>query len=134
MVNSWNPAIIGEELEKVKAVTSAGIEANAEAIEALGTYSTDEVETGMLYGNKPMYRKLFVVDPLPNNTTTSFNHGIDNLGDVIIINAVAQVGSKPGRNLTVLYNSVQISVQTSTDLSDASGIVFIEYTKTPPTP
>ena len=131
MVNTWNPAIIGEELEKVKAASSAGIEANAEAIEALGAYSTTEVDTGMKYGNDNIYRKIFVIEHLPNNTTAVIQHGISGISSIIDLRCVMQNSEAySARLLSGVYcSATEIRVVTSSDLSSNSGLVIIEYTK-----
>ena len=145
MTDSTNPRVMADNIKMLAASSGSQAadistlqttaETQGDAIKALGSYSATEVDTGMKYGDKTIYRKIFVVDPLPNNTTESFNHGIENLGDVLSIGGVSQVASKPGRNISVLFNVAQISVQTSTDLSDTRGIITIEYTKfAAPTP
>ena len=139
MVNTWNAAIIGEELEKVKATTSAGIEANAEAIEALGYYSTDEVNTGKKLGDDDIYRKIFNIEALPNNETVSVPHGVTNLGQVVELRGIA-TGSSGGfpfdyRNICYLgFTDVNIGITSSSNFSTYKGLVIFEYTKTPPTP
>ena len=135
MTNSWNPAIIGEELEKVK--TSAG--KSAKAIEALQTFDDAETDTGMKWiDGKNIYRKVFTVAAFPNSTSTTFAHGITNLGSVTSLYGVAFLdpGVAAGKmfvgsgNPSVLYAVNNITLTTTSDMSGQSGFVVIEYTKT----
>ena len=154
MVNKWNPAIIGEELEALKASTSAGIKANADdiealeteaealedKIEALGSYSTTEFDTGKKWiDNSPIYSKTFYIESLPNSTSTSFTHGITNLGIIVGWQGFAQVGTNvsgrpiPSSNtLLCTVTNTEIRIITTSDLSAQSGYITMEYTKIVP--
>lgn len=46
-------------------------------------YSTEETVVGVWTNGKPIYRKVFVVGSLPNNTTTIISHGIENAEEYI---------------------------------------------------
>ena len=76
------------------------------------------------------------MENLPDNTTTSFAHGIENLGIVLFFNGVCQYSTvNDGRPLpyagspVIRYNLTNITVQAQSDLSGSAGVITIEYTK-----
>ena len=144
MTDSTNPRVMADnirELSDKQIVEAAEIVALQGDIEALGSYLTDEVDTGKKYGNNPIYRKVFDIQALPNNTTESFDHGVSNLGTVISLTGVMQYSAgftgRPipsGTNPSIFYNTTKIILTTSSDFSGNSAIIVFEYTKYTPTP
>ena len=145
MTDSTNPRIIADNIKTLNARslgTEAEIETISDAIEALGSYSTTEENTGKKWiDNSDIYRKVFYIESLPNATTVSLNHGITNLKDVFKLEAVAQATvGKSGlpfpyaTTLLVRYTATEIAITASGDSSDQSAYITIEYTKTTPTP
>ena len=137
MTDSTNPRVMADNIRKLDARTNE-IDARSleteSGLEAIGTYSTTEVETGMTYKGDPIFRKIFEIDNLPNNTTLTIAHGVTNLGKVIELRAIAQ-GESSGfpidyRNQASLtFSTTQIGLTAFTDFSEFAGRVFFEYTK-----
>ena len=136
MLNSWNAAIIGEELEALKGIVGD----QAAEISALQSYTATETATGETFLGSPVYRKVFTITAFPNNTTTLFDHGVTNLGTVLDLYGTAVDGDGNGitveyRNTLYLrYTPTQIGMASTSDYSGYSGYIIMEYTKTPPTP
>ena len=124
-----------EDLQDDLGTLQTTVGTQGDAIEALGTYSTDEVDTGMLLGEDKIYRKVFMIEHMPNATTTDIPHGITNLGIVVRLYGVVQAGDSEGymfpyyNTRLVRYTSTLLKVQATTDLSDRSAVVIMEYTK-----
>ena len=119
--------------------TTVGAQGNA--IGALQTFSTDEVDTGMKWiDDSNIYRKVIPVETFPNNTTQNVQHGIDNLGVVTCIYGIMLLrpGVMPGRMFVgagspqLTYSSTVVTIGTSSDMSSESGFIIMEYTKTAP--
>ena len=139
MIDSTNPRVMADNIRGL----SNSQATQGEKIEALGTYSTDEINTGMKLGNDDIFRKIFEVE-LPNNTTKTFAHGISNLNKVIRFEGFVQYApGVSGRQIatatsgfnSISYTASNIAMTTNTDLSGVTGIIIIEYTKSAaPTP
>ena len=145
MVDSTNPRVIADNIKELSVGNQANagaIEANAEAIEALGAYSTDEIDTGMTWKGSKIFRKIFENVELPNSTTKAVAHGVSDLGVCTNLYAVIQAisGVYNGRLIgtpgagTIVYSSTNIEIVTSTDLSAYSANIIFEYTKASPEP
>ena len=136
MIDSTNPRVMAD---NIKRLSGKAIAQGAE-LEALGSYSTTEVDTGMKYGDDTIYRKVFIVESLPNNEQLLVPHGVTNLGQVITLRAIATgVGSGfpiDYRNLAYLsFTSTNIILTTVADYSGQKGLIVFEYTKSAvPTP
>lgn len=49
-----------------------------------GNYSTNEINTGMLWiDEKPIYRKVISIGSLPSNTSITINHNISNIKNIV---------------------------------------------------
>ena len=109
------------------------------------TYSTDEVKTNKKWiGGKPIYRKVFEIGSLPNDTTISIPHGIKNL-DTFTDKRASWYDSIDDRwnfdyrkdsDTVIIYfnpNNTNLYIRaTGTDWSARTSkcIVTLEYTKT----
>ena len=145
MTDSTNPRVMADNIKKLvvgNLSQDAEIEALDDKIEALGSYSATEINTGMTLGNAVIYRKVFSLEGLPNATTDTIPHGISGIDKVINLYGVAQkTASYQGRMipysnlLGVQYDANNIYVTSSVDRSDVPAIIVIEYTKAvTPTP
>lgn len=110
------------------------------------TYSTDETFTGKYWINgKKIYRKIINFGALPNSTTKSVAHGISNLDEVLLLNAIAKSGTSyktipdvistnAAQYLTgqikISISSGNIVIYTESNQSSFSAYITIEYTKT----
>lgn len=102
------------------------------------TYSTSEKTIGTWINGKTIYRKAFYVPSFPNNTTSSFSHGLSNV-DFTRIYGIAtdgstvwvdpNAGSASGR-MAITTNTSNIFLYANTDRSSLYGYVILEYTKT----
>lgn len=106
-------------------------------------FSTDEVKTNDVWiDGKPIYRKVFSVSALPNNTTMSIAHGISNMGEVVHIYGTAHYAADKiyislpsadpdGANyaIAIKVKLSNILIVTKSNKSDLSGKIVIEYTK-----
>lgn len=146
MIDSTNPRVMADNIKELSALSGSQasdisalqttVTAQGNAIGALGSYSTDEVDTGMKYGDKTIYRKIFEIESMPNNTSVQIPHGIENLDVCMHLYGIMQTtqgqAGQPipyGNGLLLRYNWTVIVIQTSSDFSGNSGIVVIEYTK-----
>jgi len=105
-------------------------------------FSTEERVIGTWIDGKPIYQKTIDFGGLPNNTTKTVNHGVDNLKRIIDIFGYCYSGTdgwtisliRPGfgaYDIAVAANSTVFYVQTVSDLSNYSECyVTIQYTKT----
>lgn len=110
------------------------------------SYSTSEVKTNKTWiDGKPIYRKTINFGALPNATTKSVAHGISNLDEVILLNAIAKSGNSyktipdvistndvqyMGQQIKISISSGNVVIYTETNQSSYSTYVTIEYTKT----
>ena len=115
-------------------------------VTSANTYSTTEQVIGKWINNKPLYRKVVDFGQLPNATTKSVAHNINNLDFIVNAWAVAkridngdityfpinQARADTYENSIGLYLSQNnISIQTGIDRSNTNiTYVVIEYTKT----
>lgn len=138
MTDSTNPRVMADNIREL----SGNQAAQGAKLEALGSYSATEVNTGMKYGDDDIYRKCIAIEALPNNTTVNIPHGITNLGTVIDFRGIALATPDfPGRILptgvvpTLRYTATNVTIQSNTDLSAVPGLIVLEYTKSAaPTP
>lgn len=110
------------------------------------TYSTNEIKTNKVWiDGKPIYRKVYEISSLPNNTTTSFQTNISN-GNLIAYEAFGKLSSSDTNitkfpytspyagtgnvALAVSNDASKITITTFTDRSTGSAYVILEYTKT----
>ena len=119
------------------------INENNSQITNLNTYSTTEQIIGTWIDNKPIYRKCFYINSLPNASTLITDYSIDNLGWVIDVYGTARNrtnyqnmfpinNSRPiSTNSTVgAYYDQSIKIETNTDRSGFEAYIIVEYTKT----
>lgn len=123
MVNSWNPAIISEDIEKLKIANKAN-----------NTFSSDESPTGEFWiDGKPIYRKV-IITTLPADITDgtyktySVNvTGIDTLLEMsgIITSGVSRY-EVPYVSATGYFAKVQYNTSTEKLVVAANGNSFSE--------
>ena len=140
MVDSTNPRIMADNIKEL----NAGTQANAKVIEALGTYSLTEVDTGKKWiDGSVIYRKIFIVDDPTIGELANVAHGISNLGIVIDCHGVAQAATGiSGKNmpysstLLLTFNATNIEYNIGVSQSAVKKLIlFFEYTKVAaPTP
>lgn len=114
-----------------------GLDGVAEAAEEENTYSTDERIVGKWIDGSDVYEKVVDLGNLPNATSKSVNHGIENLDKVISMVGVAQSGTSsrtlpypsPSSPVYTSVLSTAVSILTVTDVSDYKGFMIIRYTK-----
>ena len=134
MIDSTNPRILADNIRALSG--EAGSQASD--ILALQTYDDEETDTGMKWiDGSTIYRKVFVINSLPNNETLTINHGVTNLG--VVTNFYAIQNQSEGVNgrasnygstyLLARFTSSNVLVQSTSDLSASSGFVLMEYTK-----
>ena len=109
-----------------------------EAIEE--KYSTSEEVVAIWIDNKPIYRKVIDFGALPNNTSKSVTHGINNLSQVISLTGFAGSSINNGGipiphavdNYPVFMwiDDTDVFVQTTSDRTGyTKTYIIIEYTK-----
>lgn len=104
-------------------------------------YSTNEVKTNKTWiDGKPIYRKVLVINNLPNNTSTSYAHSISNIDLIYIEKAFWSLsdgacGPIPqyvaSSEVTSVYvNKTNVVITANVNYSTRKGYVVLEYTKT----
>lgn len=101
------------------------------------SYSTEEVKTGGTWiDGKPIYRKVVDVGTLPNATSKSVLHNIQNLNKILEAKLVANDSTNSivcnfgGTAMAVYIDAANIITKTDNNFTGYSGYVIIEYTKT----
>ena len=107
-------------------------------------YSTSETNTGTKWINGAIiYKKTISLGSLPNNTTKTVSHGINNLVTLVKLEGAASdnnifsatqiplpfVTNNDANQIYITINSTDITVGTATDRSSLSGYVTLYYTK-----
>src|SRR5690606_42138115 len=111
-----------------------------ELVNPAAEWSTTEVDTGRKDANgNTIYRKV-VSGLLPNSTSGTIAHGITNLnvaeGAHLLITGTVSDGTdvEPiglAANVTAVgIDTTNVNVTTGADLSSATGVICLEYTKT----
>lgn len=109
-----------------------------EKIQALGNFSSAEVNTGTTWiDGSPIYKKTFGIGQLPNAGQSSTDPSISNVGTVIKIEGFAQDTSgltyplpMPGRSAVELWwSSGTLNCYAVGDRSNDTGYVTMYYTK-----
>lgn len=112
------------------------------AVNENNSYSTAEQTTGATWiDGKPIYRKVVEVSSLPNNTQTSYSHGIANADTFVTIKGIAKstaLLSLPipfterngSTNIQLYVQPTSFDVATNYDASAYAGTFIFEYTKT----
>lgn len=106
----------------------------------LDVYSESELKTNKIWINdKPIYRKVFVLNSLPNTSTYSIDISSLNIESIVSINGFTNTGLVFNGNRTSsttsqidLYADItrnNIDVTTYSDRSNLSGHIILEYTK-----
>lgn len=146
MIDSTNPRVMAD---NIRELSEKEISLVAELV-ALGTYSTDEVNTGMKYGDDDIYRKCYT-GTLPT-VETDGTFVIKSLG---IISDLKDIIDMYGSVVTATFSgcfpyytdsgrvtkpylrnsnkAVEIN-SNGTFFNDGTYILFIEYTKAAPAP
>ena len=153
MTDSTNPRVMADNIKELSASSGSQasdisalqttVTAQGNAIEALSTYSTEEVDTGITYLGEKVYRKVFEVNALPNATTMNIAHGVTNLGPVFNLRGIVadEGGTTYGRpipfstTLLLNFSAANIVIAATTDWSSRSAVIIFEYIKSAaPTP
>lgn len=140
MIDSTNPRILADNIRGLsdkQIVGAAKILALQGDIEALGSYSATEINTGMKYGDSVIYRKVFEINEPTVGELTSIAHGIANMGLVLDCHGVAQVATGfSGKNVPYSSNILLTFTGTNIEYNITSGqaaikklIIVFEYTK-----
>ena len=150
----------------IKAFQSAGVVANVTSVKTVSdvdvydcnyintleqkiidVYSTDEVKTNKVWiengVEKPVYRKVFVIDTLPNATVMPIE---TNLNNIKVIKIYGEANDSNGSSLPLPYIGVfipnssieiawlaassQIRIATQNDRSSYGAYIVLEYLKT----
>lgn len=117
-------------------------------ISSLAIYSKEEIKTAEAWiDGKPIYRKVFIMDSLPNNSTVSFKIAEEGIIDLITnIHGVAKRNDGlytfvlPYSNKNAIANNIGllgykdsnkdfVEVATGADRSNCKGYITVEYTK-----
>lgn len=142
MIDSTNPRVLADNVRHLAGASgsqASDISTLQNAVEALGTYSTDEVDTGKKWvdGNN-IYRKIITIESLPNNTYQSYAHNISNIDTIVRFygvtkitndNAARMLGYSGSGTNGFIVSLSNISITTNSDMSGFSAYVGIEYTK-----
>lgn len=103
-------------------------------------YSEDEHEIGVWIDGKPLYEKTINFGALPNNTSKTVSHNIDNIDKIVSINGIG-IGSnskplpfvddavKTG-DILLDASSTNIRIINHYDQSSYNGYITLQYTKT----
>lgn len=106
------------------------------------SYSTTEHATGATWiDGKPIYRKVVEVSSLPNNTQTSYSHGIVNADTFVTIRGIAKSATllslpipiterNGSTNIQLYAQPTSFDIATNYDASAYAGTFIFEYTKT----
>ena len=126
-------------LQNVPAVVDTlirGFEEIGDAADAQTTYSTDEHVVGKWIDGSNVYEKVIDIGALPNSTTKTVNHGIENLGRALKIEGGSYndtngetVPLNFGTAVRTYVDTTRVVVITSSDRSDATGYVILTYIK-----
>ena len=100
-------------------------------------YSAKEIKIGKWINDKNLYRKVIACGSLPNSSSTSTNHQIQNLDKIVNVNGVAIRNSTktflpiPYTNIGILIGTSSVTIETVSDRSSFDeSFVILEYTKT----
>lgn len=113
-------------------------------INDLNTYSTDEQVVGTWIDGSPIYRKAIAISSLPNNTTTTYSHDIDNFSRLVNLKATWYDSSdarwyndirfdSSTTKICFYCNTTNIIIEgigTNWSTRASNCVVIIEYTKT----
>ena len=108
------------------------------------TYSQNEIEIGKWIDDKPIYRKVIDFGSLPTaSATKSVAHGISNIDTITKIETIAKDGTTyfpipfsavpsmySNTNCSIRVDNTNVSVNVTSDWSNKTAIVILEYTKT----
>ena len=121
-------------------ILQEGTEVNAEYLNELLTYSTEEKVVGTWIDGKPLYRKTVNFGALPNNTTKGITHNIQNLNEIIKLWGFARSSQSRGgitlphattTPISLYCDDTYIGVKAFLDASVyTEAYINIEYTKT----
>ena len=112
------------------------------------TYSTNEINTGKTWiDGKPIYRKIVIIDELPDNGAATYSSGItDSVDKMLNITGTAMSkttflnafplpyidkysGSNNNIELVWLGTSKEVRITTDTNRTTLCAYIFLEYTK-----
>ena len=101
------------------------------------SYSTEEIKTGGTWiDGKPIYRKVVNVGTLPDKTSKTVLHNIQNLDKVLETKLVANdstnyiVCNFGGKEMGVYIDIANVIITSGDNFTGYSGYAIIEYTKT----
>ena len=129
-----------EEIDEIK----SAVNENAEEIDKLKTYSTEEQVIGTWIDGRPLYRKMIFCNALPNATAKHINSGLDSSCKVVKMYGYSKANSSenlyiplpfvsPTANESVGINMWKnnITISTGIDRSNyTESCVTLEYIKT----
>lgn len=99
-------------------------------------YSTEEQVIGTWIDNSPIYRKVIIINSLPNNATTQYSHNISNVDKMLkcygeCSNSDNSVSfTLPITNINLWSDRTNINIATTSDRSSLNSKIIVEYTKT----
>ena len=120
-------------LEETVGNNESGLVKDVADLQNANKYLTTETLVGK-WGTANLYRKYFVIPALPNTTTGSYSTGLttETVKRVeFYYDNDDEVGTIWNQLTSVSYNksTKKIDIGTSTDMSDYTGVVIVEYTK-----
>lgn len=130
-VNNSSPYIDADNLNNIE----NGIETNENKF----NYSTNEIEIGKWIDDKPIYRKVYNINSLPNTTTMDINISTWNINTITSLGGYTSTGlifngnrDNVSSEIDLYANVIEnkITITTHSDRSSMSGFVIVEYTKT----
>ena len=122
---------------------SPSVNAVKSFINERATYSTNEKVVGTWIDGKPIYRKVIDFGNLPNTGFKTIEHNINDIDTVINIQTIGKtqtdnfypipfVGNGSMFNnatATIRINLTELTIATTTDVSNHTATIIIEYTK-----
>ena len=106
-------------------------------VDSSNSYSTEEIKTGGTWiDGKPIYRKVVNVGTLPDKTSKTVLHNIQNLDKVLETKLVANdstnyiVCNFGGKEMGVYIDIANVIITSGDNFTGYSGYAIIEYTKT----
>ena len=138
MIDSTNPRVMADNIRKLSGNQigqAAELEALDNKIEALGSYSTTEIDTGKKWvDGSSIFRKVFILESAMSVVTGDVTHTGLNISDSDILVFAAAISSSKGyfplfafKNTGVLSGELDVISFRNTN-TNCSGFI-IEYTK-----
>ena len=103
-------------------------------------YSFEERQVGVWADGKPLYQKTIDFGAIPNNTTKTVNHGIENIENIWYVDAVTNYtgivfgGIMPivygGKTFRVACRETAVEIVTNESWENYTALITVRYTKT----